>query len=76
MHTILDIIVLQGEKVYRCFVGFLKNNEFQRQIQELKLGGGANLKKLLRAKGGAKIVGVFRVKNHDFTPTNHLFFQF
>jgi len=28
------------------------------------------------AEGGAKIVGVFRVKNHDFTPKNHYFFQF
>ena len=27
------------------------------------------------AEGGAKIVGVFRVKNHDFTPKNHIFFQ-
>jgi hypothetical protein len=44
-------------------------------IQDFKLGG-AHLKKLHRAEGGAKIVGVFRVKNHDFTPTNHLFFQF
>jgi hypothetical protein len=35
--------------------------------------GGANLKKLHRAEGGAKIVGVFRVKNHDFTPKNHIF---
>ena len=31
-------------------------------------GGGAHLKKLRRAEGGAKIFGVFRVKNHDFTP--------
>ena len=29
---------------------------------------GEHLKKLRRAEGGAKIVGVFRVKNHDFTP--------
>ena len=36
-------------------------------------GGGVHLKKLRRAEGGAKIVGVFRVKNHDFTPTNHIF---
>ena len=29
------------------------------------------------AEGGAKIFGVFRVKNHDFTPKkNHIFFQF
>ena len=34
--------------------------------------GGAHLKKLRRAEGGAKIVGVFRVKNHDFTPKNHI----
>ena len=34
---------------------------------------GAHLKKLRRAEGGAKIVGVFRVKNHDFTPKNHFF---
>jgi hypothetical protein len=27
----------------------------------------------LRREGGAKIVGVFRVKNHDFTPKNHIF---
>jgi hypothetical protein len=38
--------------------------------------GGAHLKKLRRAKGGAQNFGVFRVKNHDFTPTNLIFFQF
>ena len=38
--------------------------------------GGAHLEKLRRAEGGAKIFGVFRVKNHDFTPKNHIFFQF
>jgi hypothetical protein len=26
-----------------------------------------------RAEGGANIFGVFRVKNHDFTPKNHIF---
>jgi hypothetical protein len=31
---------------------------------------GAHLKKLRRAEGGAKIVGVYRVKNQDFTPKN------
>jgi hypothetical protein len=29
---------------------------------------GAHIKKLRRAEGGTKILGVFRVKNHDFTP--------
>ena len=34
---------------------------------------GAQLKKLGPAEGGANIFGVFRVKNHDFTPKNHIF---
>ena len=34
---------------------------------------GAHLKKLRRAEGGANIFGVFRVKNHDFTPKTHIF---
>ena len=33
--------------------------------------GGAHLKKMRRAEGGANIFGVFRVKNQDFTPKNH-----
>ena len=50
----------------------------QGRIQDFKLGGrgggeGAHLIKLRRAEGGAKNVGVFRVKNHDFTPKNHIF---
>ena len=47
----------------------------QGRIQDFKLGG-EHLKKLRRAEGGGKIFGVFRVKNHDFTPKNHIFFQF
>jgi hypothetical protein len=39
-------------------------------------GGGAHLKKLRRAEGGAKFIGVFRVKNHDFTPKNLIFSNF
>ena len=34
---------------------------------------GEHLKKMRRAEGGAKIFGVFGVKNHDFTPKNHIF---
>jgi hypothetical protein len=37
---------------------------------------GVHLKKLHRAEGGAKILGVFRVKNHDFMPKNHIFSNF
>ena len=43
------------------------------RIQDFKLGGGADLKKLRRAEAGANIVGVFRVKNHDFTPKFFIF---
>jgi hypothetical protein len=39
-------------------------------------GGGAHLKKMRRAEEGANIFGVFRVKNHDFTPKNHIFSNF
>jgi hypothetical protein len=28
------------------------------------------------AEGGAKMFGVFRVTNHDFTPKNHIFSNF
>ena len=28
------------------------------------------------AEGGAKIFGVFRVENHDFTPKNYIFSNF
>ena len=49
--------------------------ELQGRIQDFKLGG-AHLKKLRRAEVGAKMFGVFRVENHDFTPKNHIFFQF
>jgi hypothetical protein len=48
----------------------------QGRIQDFKIGVRGALKKLRRAEGEGKIVGVFRVKNHDFTPKNHIFFQF
>ena len=44
----------------------------QGRIQDLKLGGGAHLKTLRRAEGGANIFGLFRVKNHDFTPKKNI----
>ena len=44
----------------------------QGRIQDFKLGR-AHLKILRRAEGGAKICEVFCVKNHNFTPKNHIF---
>ena len=36
-------------------------------------GGGRTLKQFRRAECGANIFGVFRVKNHDFTPKKSCF---
>ena len=38
--------------------------------------GGAHLKELRREEGGANNFGVFRVKNYDFMPKNHIFTNF
>jgi hypothetical protein len=55
---------------------YVGHHKFQGRIQDFKLGGGGgHLKKLRQAEGGAKFFGVFHVKNHDFTPKNHIFFQ-
>ena len=43
---------------------------------QVRGGGGAHLKKLRQAEEGAKFFGVFRVKNHDFTPKNHIVSNF
>jgi hypothetical protein len=46
---------------------------YQGRIQDFKLGGSA-LKKIAPSGGRREILfGVFRVKNHDFTPKNHIF---
>jgi hypothetical protein len=52
--------------MYICLIlleGYASGADPRFQVR----GGGAHLKKLRRAEGGAKIVWVFRVKNHDFT---------
>jgi hypothetical protein len=60
-------------------LGICQVNDTIQQIHGADPGfqvrGGA-LKKLRRAEGGAKFLGVFRVKNHDFTPKNHVFSNF
>ena len=54
---------------------FGHRKRYQGRIQDFNLGG-AHLKKLRRAEGGANFFGVFRVKNHGFTPKNHIFSNF
>jgi hypothetical protein len=58
-----------------CVIFILSNN-IQGWIQDFKLGGVHLIKKWGRAEGGANIFGVFRVKNHDFTPNNLIFSNF
>ena len=60
----LNTYIPGGVKIY-C-------EPLQGRIQDFKLGGGV-LKKLRRAEGGSNMFEVFRVKNHDFTPKNHIF---
>jgi hypothetical protein len=65
-----------SDNLLKTFYSFLSTKiMMQGRFQDFKLGG-AHLSKLRRAEGGAKIVGVFRVKNHDFTPRNLICFQF
>ena len=54
-----------------CYV-FPWDNRDGSRISSL----GSHLKKLCRAEGGSKMFGVFRVKNHDFTPKNLIFSNF
>ena len=61
-------------KLFLCVYADDRTVVYQGRIQDFKLRGA--LEKLRRVEGGAKIVGVFRVKNHDFTPNNHIFSNF
>ena len=63
------------ESLWWAFLVCFSTNTYivQGRIQDCKLGVGANFKKLRRAEGGAKNVGVFRVKNHYFMPKNLIF---
>jgi hypothetical protein len=58
-----------------------KRKDYRRKGKHLLLSGadpgfqvrgGVHLKKLRRVEEGAKYFGVFRVKNHDFTPKNYI----
>ena len=77
MFAGFSIFTLCGRHQF-CFdipINSLSLSLSQGRIQDFKLGG-AHLKKLRRAEEGAKILGVFRVKNHYFTPKNHSFYNY
>ena len=58
---------------YFSIVWLLVDITYQGQFQDFKLGGGA-LKKIAPSEGRRENFGVFRVKNHDFTPKKIIFF--
>ena len=66
---------LVDKHAYSIYLNITSLHIVQGRIQDYKLGG-VHSKKLRRAEGGAKIFRVFRVKNHDFTPKNHIFSNF
>ena len=57
-------------------VSGVREGELTRADPGFQVRGVAHLKELRRAEGGANILGVFRVKNHDFMPKNHIFSNF
>ena len=65
-------MVRYGHIMYRSAYGTKSGADPGFQVR----GRGAHLKKWRRAEGGAKVFGAFRVKNHDYTPNNLIFFQF
>jgi hypothetical protein len=62
--------------VYKSTVGSAHKYTSTGSDPGFQVRGGADFKKIRRAEGGAKIFGVFRLKNHDFTPKKLYFFQF
>jgi hypothetical protein len=50
-------------------------NKSQGRIQDFKLGGSA-LKKIAPSGGRRENFGVFRMKNHDYTPKFFIFSTF
>ena len=60
-------------KFYEGITSKFDKNALSRGGSQVR---GPYLSKLRRAEVGAKIVGVFRVKNHDFTTKYHIFSNF
>ena len=67
-------ILFKKERTNICSSTFCRYTG-QGRIQDFKLGGGA-FKKIAPSGGKREKFGVFRVKNHDFTPKIHIFANF
>ena len=68
-------ILLKKERTNICSSTFCRYTG-QGRIQDFKLGGGGVFKKIAPSGGKREKFGVFRVKNHDFTPKIHIFANF
>ena len=75
----LKVNLLQSKLFFLCYLIILHTG-FSVGLPGTDPGfqvrGVAHLKKLRRAEGGTKMFGVFRVKNHDFTPKNYIISNF
>ena len=74
----LTNIKIYGKSVKFQWLYKLYNEDYRGGSRISSWGGGA-LKKIIFfpiAEGGAKMFGVFRLKNHDFVPKNHIFSNF
>jgi hypothetical protein len=69
--SIITNVVSSNPDQARCIRDSITGADAGFQVR-----GGAHLKKLRRAEGGAKMFGVFRVKNHDFYAKKSYFFKF
>ena len=73
----IDALIKHVSVTYNCYemcaIGEKRCNcssfEIDQEMDAILLTIGINYE-------GAKIFGVFRVKNHDVTPINLIFFQF
>ena len=72
LHTKYNREYAEVHYLYICVLRFLAPPLFAGADPGFQVRG-ANVKQLRRVEGGANIFGVFRVKNHDFTPKNPSF---
>ena len=69
LHTKYNREYAEVHYLYICVLRFLAPPLFAGADPGFQVRG-AHVKKMRRVEAGAKILGVFRVKNHDFTPKN------
>ena len=74
MHCCTDLMTIRQTPTFHNIYKLQKH--VSGADPGFQVSRGAHLKKLRRAEGGAKIFGVIRVKNHDFTTKKSYFSNF